>query len=113
MPGGGGAEDETEYAKRNYHPGDSGEQQRASAGAVDEPHGNERHNYVYQTNSGGGKNGAGRRGNARGANDLRGVVNHGVDSGDLLKYGEANSYDERWANGGLKQVGPSAAFVRL
>ena len=52
----------------------------------------------------GGQNRSDLRGDASGLNDGGCVVNHGVDSRDLLKDGEANSNGQRRADSGGQQI---------
>src|SRR5258708_8547702 len=80
---------------------------------VNQPHRNKRHQHVHDANARCRKNGAGSRRNARGLQNRRRIVDHRVNSGDLLKNGQSDADNQRGTNRGAKKVGPVTALARL
>jgi len=82
-------ETQAEYAKRDDHSGDSNRQQRPATGAINQKHRDDCHGNIYNADAHGRQNCAGSGIESGGLKNSRRLINHCVDAGNLLKYGES------------------------
>ena len=84
-------ENKTQGCQAGDHTGDTDQQQWAPAGPVEQSHRKNRQEYVDQSHAASGQDGLRRRTETGKLKNGRGVVNHRVDSSDLLEYCKADA----------------------
>ena len=105
------AEGGTKGIQRDHHPGDADHQQRAPAGAVEQPHRHQGHGDVDDPDPDRRQNRSGRGVDAGEFDDRRRVVDDRVDAGDLLQDRQADPDQERRFDDRLQQLAPGTGLV--